>query len=234
MLELKNINTRRGVVDVLNNVTLTVDEQEVICLVGRNGAGKTTVVETIMGHLPIRSGQVVFRGEDITLLPPHQRVRRGIGYTPDYCGIFPDLTVAENMMVSKLVNKSSQRVKVEWQQQADQIFPEIQELMERPGLNLSGGQKKMLSIVRAMALSPSLLILDEALEGLAPLVVSRFIEAVKKIKNMGISLFLAESNLHVASRISDRLYAIDRGEIIFHGTPDQFLDNEEVVKTIYG
>ena len=234
MLQVKDICTRRGVVDALSNVTLTVEEREVICLVGRNGAGKTTLVETIMGHLPMRSGQVVFRGEDISLMPPHQRVRRGMGYTPDYCGIFPELTVAENMKVSELASKKSHRGRLDWEQRMDSIFPEIREFMERPGMNLSGGQKKMLSIARAMAQSPSLLILDEALEGLAPVVVSRFVDAVREIKDMGISLLLAESNLRVASRIADRLYAIDRGEIIFHGTQDQFLNNDEVVKSIYG
>ena len=234
MLEIRNVHTRRGVVDVLHNVTLEVYEQEVVCLVGRNGAGKTTVAETIMGHLSMRSGQIVFRGEDIGLLPPYQRVRRGIGYAPDYCGIFPSLTVAENMMISELVNKSSQQGKLDRKRQIVSIFPEIQEFLKRPGVNLSGGQKKMLAIARAMTLSPSLLVLDEALEGLAPVVVSRFIDAVFKIKEMGISLLLAESNLHVASRIADRMYAIDRGEIIFDGTPDQFLKNKELVKTIYG
>ncbi len=234
MLEIRNVHTRRGVVDVLHNVTLEVYEQEVVCLVGRNGAGKTTVAETIMGHLSMRSGQIVFRGEDIGLLPPYQRVRRGIGYAPDYCGIFPSLTVAENMMISELVNKSSQQGKLDRKRQIVSIFPEIQEFLKRPGVNLSGGQKKMLAIARAMTLSPSLLVLDEALEGLAPVVVSRFIDAVFKIKEMGISLLLAESNLRVASRIADRMYAIDRGEIIFDGTPDQFLKNKELVKTIYG
>ena len=234
MLEIRNIHTRRGVVDVLHNVTLEVYEQEVVCLVGRNGAGKTTLAETIMGHLSMKSGQIVFRGEDIGLLPPYQRVRRGIGYAPDYCGIFPNLTVAENMMISELVNKSSQQGKLVQKRQIISIFPEIQEFLKRPGVNLSGGQKKMLAIARAMTLFPSLLVLDEALEGLAPVVVSRFIDAVLKIKEMGISLLLAESNLRVASRIADRMYAIDRGEIIFHGTPDQFLNNKELVKTIYG
>ena len=234
MLEIRNVHTRRGVVDVLHNVTLEVYEQEVVCLLGRNGAGKTTVAETIMGHLSMRSGQIVFRGEDIGLLPPYQRVRRGIGYAPDYCGIFPSLTVAENMMISELVNKSSQQGKLDRKRQIVSIFPEIQEFLKRPGVNLSGGQKKMLAIARAMTLSPSLLVLDEALEGLAPVVVSRFIDAVFKIKEMGISLLLAESNLRVASRIADRMYAIDRGEIIFDGTPDQFLKNKELVKAIYG
>ena len=234
MLEIRNVHVRRGVVDVLHDVTLTVAEQEVVCLVGRNGAGKTTVAEAIMGHLPVGSGQIMFRGQDIVMFPPYQRARRGIGYGPDYCGVFPKLTVAENMKISELVTAGSPESKQDRQQQIISVFPEIREFMDRQGLYLSGGQKRMLAIARAMALSPTLLVLDEALEGLAPVVVSRFIDAVIRIKEMGISLLLAESNLRVAARIADRIYAIDRGEIIFHGTPGQFLNNEVAVKTIYG
>ena len=234
MLEVKNVHARRGVVDVLRDVTLTVEEREVVCLVGRNGAGKTTVAEAIMGHLPVRSGQIMFRGQDIAPLPPFQRARRGIGYGPDYCGVFPRLTVAENLTISELVTAASPEAKQDRQRQIVSIFPEMREFMDRQGLNLSGGQKRMLAIARAMALSPSLLVLDEALEGLAPVVVSRFIDAVIRIKELGISLLLAESNLRVAARIADRIYAIDRGEIIFHGTPGQFLNDEDAMKTIYG
>jgi branched-chain amino acid transport system ATP-binding protein len=114
------------------------------------------------------------------------------------------------------------------------VFPEIKELTDRQGVNLSGGQRKMVAIARAMALSPSLLLLDEAFEGLAPVVIARFSEAVHKIKDMGISILIAESNLVTASGIADRLYAIDRGEIIFHGTPEEALQNEEVMKTLRG
>jgi branched-chain amino acid transport system ATP-binding protein len=114
------------------------------------------------------------------------------------------------------------------------VFPEVKEFTGRRGLNLSGGQKKMVAIARAMTLSPSILLLDEPFEGLAPVVVNRFIDAVKKIKGMGISLLIAESNLNTATRIADRLYAIDRGEIIFQGDPKNALGNEEVMKTIRG
>jgi branched-chain amino acid transport system ATP-binding protein len=207
--------------------------------VGRNGAGKTTTIESIMGLLPVRSGEVRLKGEDISALPTHLRARMGIGYAPEDCGIFQDLTVAENLLVSQwLAGASSRDQDPATQERAGEriysVFPEVRELTRRRGLHLSGGQKKMVAIARAMALAPSLLLLDEAFEGLAPVVVARFREAVIKIKEMGISLLIAESNLASASRIADRLYAIDRGEIIFHGDPQEALQNEEVMKTIRG
>lgn len=234
MLELKNIHTHRGAVHVLNALSITVRDREVVCLVGRNGAGKTTVAETIMGYLPVRSGQIILRGQDIINLPPYQRARRGIGYAPDYSGVFTELTVAENMMISELVIARSARNGKVTKEQILSIFPEIREFSSQLGRNLSGGQKKMVAIARAMALSPSLLLLDEAFEGLAPIVVSRFAKAVKEIKELGISLLMAESHLAAVSRVADRIYAIDRGEIIFHGIPNDFRQNSEVLRTISG
>jgi branched-chain amino acid transport system ATP-binding protein len=240
MLELKEINTYRGPAHILHGVSLTVNEQEVVCLVGRNGAGKTTTIDSIMGLLPVRSGTITFHGEDIARLPAHARARRGIGYAPEDCGIFPELTVEENFMISRVLSRASGRVKAatltsaEAEERALSVFPEVRELTRREGLHLSGGQKKMVAIARAMTLSPSLLLLDEAFEGLAPVIVTRFTDAVNKIKAMGISILLAESNLGNASRIADRLYAIDRGEIIFHGRPEEALGNGEVMKALRG
>ncbi len=240
MLELKEINTYRGPAHILHGVSLTVNEQEVVCLVGRNGAGKTTTIESIMGLLPVRSGHIVFHGEDIAHLPAHLRARRGIGYAPEDCGIFPELTVEENFMISRVLASASGRVKEGTfaggnpEERALSVFPEVKELTRREGLHLSGGQKKMVAIARAMTLAPSLLLLDEAFEGLAPVVVSRFTDAVNKIKEMGISILIAESNLANASRIADRLYAIDRGEIIFHGHPEEALGHEDVMKALRG
>jgi branched-chain amino acid transport system ATP-binding protein len=234
MLELKNIHTHRGAVHVLNALSIAVSEREVVCLVGRNGAGKTTVAETIMGYLPAQSGQIVLRDEDITGLPPHQRARRGIGYAPDYTGIFTDLTVAENLAVAELAVSANVPAKNAARDHILSIFPEIRGFSDQLGRNLSGGQRKMVAIARAMALSPSLLLLDEAFEGLAPVVVARFSEAVKKIKASGLSLLMTESHLAAASRVADRIYAIDRGEIIFQGTPDEFRRNREVLKIISG
>ena len=246
LLEVDNINTFRGPAHILRNLSIDVDADEVVALVGRNGAGRTTIIESIIGLLPIRSGRITFRGADIGKLPPHRRAKHGIGYAPENSGIFPELTVAENLMISRWLAEKAARgaggadaahgaaVKVDAHEQALTVFPEVRLFMSRPGLNLSGGQKKMVSIARAMALAPSLMILDEAFEGLAPVIVKRFREAVLKIKEMGIALLLAESNLMSAAAIADRIYVIDRGEIIFKGTPKDALANEEVMRALRG
>jgi branched-chain amino acid transport system ATP-binding protein len=239
MLEVNAIDTHRGPAHILNGVSLRVDREEVVCLVGRNGAGKTTTIESIMGFLPTRSGRIVFRDEDVTTLPPHERAKRGIGYSPEDCGIFPDLSVGENLMISRwlgaeVASRRNDKQRQDPEAQAFALFPEVQSLLQRRGLHLSGGQRKMVAIARAMMLSPSLLLLDEAFEGLAPVVVNRFIEAVMRIKAMGVSILLAESHLGAAARIGDRLYAIDRGEIIFHGPPKEALADEKVVKALRG
>jgi branched-chain amino acid transport system ATP-binding protein len=239
MLEIAEIHTYRGPAHILRGVSLSVNTGEVVCLVGRNGAGKTTMMESIMGLLTVRAGRISFHGTEITGLPAHKRARLGMGYAPEDCRIFPDLTVAENLMISRWLSESSKRDGAEGadgdvEDRIYSVFPEVRDLTRREGLHLSGGQKKMVAIARAMALSPTLLLLDEAFEGLAPVVVTRFIEAVTKIKDMGISLLIAESNLANASRVADRMYAIDRGEIIFHGHPEEAIGNEEVMKALRG
>ncbi len=239
MLELSEINTFRASAHILHDVSMTVGEGEVVCLVGRNGAGKTTTMESIMGLLSTRSGSIRFHEEEISALPPHERAARGIGYAPEDCGIFPDLSVDENLMISRwLSEKKSAGEKGgdggSGEERYFSVFPEVRELLGRRGLNLSGGQKKMVAIVRAMALSPSLLLLDESFVGLAPVAVARFREAIIKINEMRISLLVAESNLVTAASVADRLYAIDRGEIIFHGTPQEAIENEAVMKVLRG
>jgi branched-chain amino acid transport system ATP-binding protein len=237
LLDVKDINTYRGPAHILRGVSITVDTEEVVALVGRNGAGRTTIIESITGLLPIRSGQIRFRDEEITSLPPHRRARRGIGYAPEDSGIFPELTVAENLMISRWLAQNKQRgaeADGDTETRVFTVFPEVRQLVGRQGLNLSGGQKKMVAIARAMALAPYLLILDEAFEGLAPAVVKRFREAVMTIKAMGVSLLIAESNLVSAAAIADRLYVVDRGEIVFHGRPQQALADEDVMRTLRG
>jgi branched-chain amino acid transport system ATP-binding protein len=224
-------------------VSIAVDNDEVVALVGRNGAGRTTIIESITGLLPVRSGRIRFRDDEITALPPHRRAKLGIGYAPENSGIFPELTVAENLMISRWLSAKTGRPGTKGathggdgdsEEGAFRVFPEVRALLARQGLNLSGGQKKMVAIARAMALAPYLLILDEAFEGLAPVVVKRFREAVMMIKAMGISLLIAESNLVSAAAIADRLYVIDRGEILFNGTPDEALADEEVMRALRG
>jgi branched-chain amino acid transport system ATP-binding protein len=239
MLELERINTFRGPAHILNSVSLKVGDAESVVLVGRNGAGKTTTIDSIMGLLPVRSGTVVFNGKNITRLPTHARALAGIGYSPEDAGIFPDLTVAENFLISQsLARAAGKAAPIAGDSGIDErvltLFPEVRAFTKRRGLFLSGGQKKMVAIARAMTLSPTILLLDEPFEGLAPVVVTRIIEAVTQIKAMGVSLLIAESNLMTASRVADRLYAIDRGEIIFEGPPARAFENQEVMKTIRG
>jgi ABC-type branched-subunit amino acid transport system ATPase component len=227
MLELDRIETYRGPAQILRSVSLTLAGGEAVCLVGRNGAGKTTTIDTIMGLLPARSGVVRFKGQEVTRLPAHERARLGIGYAPEDCGIFPDLTVEENFQITAWLGKKAPT-------QVFAVFPEIKTFLGRRGLHLSGGQKKMLAITRALTLEPAVLLLDEPFEGLAPVVVTRFIEAVRTIKALGVSVLIAESHVQNAGRIADRLYAIDRGEIIFSGRPAELLGNADVMRTLHG
>ncbi len=146
LLEVEAINTFRGSAHILRGVSLKVDDGEVVSLVGRNGAGRTTIIESITGLLPVRSGQIRFRGEDITKFAPHKRAKRGIGYAPENSGIFPELTVAENLMISRWGSDKTARGAaggVDAEAQALTVFPEVGKFLSRPGLNLSGGQKKM-------------------------------------------------------------------------------------------
>ncbi len=233
VLQLASLVTYRGPAQILREVSLRVDDGEAVCLVGRNGAGKTTTIDSIMGLLGARGGQISFRGQDITRLPAHARARLGIGYAPEDCGIFPELTVEENFQITQWITGGPAGEGAANEKIFD-VFPEVRGFLTRRGLHLSGGQKKMVAITRAMTLSPSVLLLDEPFEGLAPVVVTRFIEAVKAIKGLGISVLIAESNVTNAARVADRLYAIDRGEIIFEGRPREVLQNQDVLKTIRG
>jgi branched-chain amino acid transport system ATP-binding protein len=240
LLNVERINTFRGPAHVLRDVSLEVRANESVCLVGRNGAGKTTTIDSIMGLLPVRAGRITFLGRDVTRLPAHARALSGIGYSPEDAGIFPDLTVAENFRISQSLARTAGKgaAALTGEDGIDarvfDLFPEVRAFVTRRGLYLSGGQKKMVAIARALTLSPAVLLLDEPFEGLAPVVVTRIIEAVTRIKAMGIALLIAESNLMTASRVADRLYAIDRGEIIFEGPPARAFEDVEVMKTLRG
>jgi len=204
--------------------------------VGRNGAGKTTTIDSIIGLLPLRSGRIAFQNQDVSSMPAYKRARLGIGYSPEDSGVFPDLTVSENLQLFRWLALSSGRAAqvVDSEERVFHVFPEVRELLQRRGLHLSGGQRKMVTIARAMMLAPAILLLDEPFEGLAPVVVTRLIEAVRQIKELKISVLIAESNLANATRVADRLYAIDRGEIIYHGDPRKVTENKAVMETIRG
>jgi branched-chain amino acid transport system ATP-binding protein len=232
-LKIENLECRVASTNILRSCSLEVEDQEIVCLIGRNGAGKSSILKSIIGLYPSRTGRIYFNDQDITRLSSHARVQMGIAYAPEDSRLFLDLTVEENIKLGLWITNRSEKAGSFDLHKAFQIFPAIEKLIKRQAGTLSGGEKKMVSISRALALNPSLVLLDESFEGLSPLVVSAFSHAMENIKvDLGVSILLAESNVHNASYVAERSYIIDRGEIIFEGTPSQILENEELLKLV--
>ncbi|RLA78655.1 MAG: ABC transporter ATP-binding protein [Deltaproteobacteria bacterium] len=226
MLEVNGIHTYYGLSHILFGVSLKVERGEVVCLLGRNGAGKTTTMKSIAGLVPPREGRIIFKGEEITGLEPYRIARKGIGYVPDDRRIFADLTVEENLEIAE-----RRRDGDGWsRERVYELFPALKEIRDRRGGCLSGGEQKMLAIARALMTNPELLLLDEPMEGLAPVLVQALEEQILRLKEAGLTVLLAEQNVRSALRISDRGYIIDNGQIRYHGTIQDLRENEEVRK----
>jgi branched-chain amino acid transport system ATP-binding protein len=224
MLEVNEIHTYYGLSHILFKVSLTVNKGEVVGLLGRNGAGKSTTMRSIMGLTPPRQGRIFFNQEDITGEKPFQLFRKGIGYVPDDRRVFADLTVEDNLTI--VHNRTD-----EWnKERVYELFPALGEIKTRRAGNLSGGEQQMLTIARALMGSPELLLLDEPTEGLAPLIVRDLEEQILKLKDAGISILLSEQNIKSALKMISRAYVIDNGWIRFEGTVDELAGNEEVKK----
>jgi branched-chain amino acid transport system ATP-binding protein len=229
LLKIENLDVFIGSTQILRNISLGVNEGEIVCLLGRNGAGKSSTIKSTVGLYPSRSGKIIFKEKDITSLTPRKKVLSGIGYSPEDTRIFTELTLEENINLSTWVRGKGEIFSYE---KIFAIFPKIKDFMDRKGLNLSGGEKKMVSVARALALNPSLLLLDEAFEGLAPLVVNHFMDALKQIRKLGVTILLGESNARIVSQVTERTYIIERGEIIFEGHPREILENEKLLKLV--
>ncbi|MEW5724023.1 MAG: ABC transporter ATP-binding protein [Thermodesulfobacteriota bacterium] len=227
-LIVEKINTFYGLSHILFDVSLEVDQGEVVVLLGRNGAGKTTTMLSIMGLTPPRAGGVKYRGRDITGLPPFKVARLGLGFVPEDRRIFPDLTVYANLDVGR---KAGRRNNTRWPlERIYELFPVLKDFAHRLGGTLSGGQRQMLTIARTLMGDPDLLLLDEPSEGLAPIVVQelgRFLEVVKK---EGVTILLSEQNLKFALKHADRAYIVDNGIIKYQGGIEELGRNEEVKK----
>lgn len=222
MLEVRGIDTFYGQSHVLFDVSLSVRKGEAVGLLGRNGAGKTTTMKTVCGMLRPRKGEILFEGEDVTGCKPYRLVRRGVCYVPDDRRIFADLTVGDNLGIVH-------RRAGDWDRdRVYDLFPALREIRNRRAGVLSGGEKAMLAVGRALMSSPKLLLLDEPTEGLAPLIVRSLEEQILRLKETGISILLSEQNLKSSLKLIDRAYVIDNGRIRYEGTAKDLADNEEI------
>jgi branched-chain amino acid transport system ATP-binding protein len=218
---------------ILRRVALDVGPQEVVCLVGRNGAGKSTLLRTVMGYLRPRAGSIEFKGSEIAGRPTHEIAKAGIGFAPEDSGIFADLTVAENIAIATWTRPGGRPAR-ERIDAAHAVFPVLRGYAARKGPALSGGERKMLSIARALALDPELLLLDEPFEGLSPAIVPAVADGIAAITRQGHAILLAESNIHHVPAFAARLYVIERGEIIFAGAPADVRRDTAVMRVIGG
>ncbi|MBE9523181.1 MAG: ABC transporter ATP-binding protein [Proteobacteria bacterium] len=227
MLEVEEIHTFYGLSHILFGVSLSIESGKVVCLLGRNGAGKSTTLKSIMGLTPPKQGSIRFKEEEIAGKQPYMLVRKGIGYVPDERRIFADLTVADNLEIAERKVEGGEG----WdKERVYELFPTLKGIASRMGGCLSGGEQKMLAIGRALMCNPELLLLDEPTEGLAPVMVKVLEDRLGTLKQTGLTVLLAEQNVKTTLRLSDHGYIIDDGKIRYHGSVDELKENEEVRK----
>ena len=217
LLELQDVHTYYGEAHILQGVSLTVDEGEVVTLIGRNGAGKTTTLRSIMGIVRPRHGAVRLRDEDITGLGTHEIARRGIAWVPEERRVLPNLTVMENLKLGLLGARADGQPRID---EVLAYFPRLRERIAHRGRHLSGGEQQMLAIGRGLVASPSVMLVDEPTEGLAPLLVQNLTDILGAINRRGTTILLVEQTLEVALALSHRLYVMDQSRVQFEGTPE--------------
>jgi branched-chain amino acid transport system ATP-binding protein len=233
MLSVQNLAVDILGSPVLRGVTFEVNAGELVCLVGRNGAGKTTSFRTVMGFRRPLAGRIAFDGRDILGLRPFAIARLGIGFAPEESEVFGELTVAENIALPTWTCPGPRTAQARLEE-AYRVFPRLEQYRQRGGHALSGGERKMVSIARALALGPKLLLLDEPTEGLSPVIVPSIIDGLAAIRAFGHAVCIAESNIHHVPDFADRLYVIERGEIIFAGKPHAARQDAAVRRVIEG
>jgi branched-chain amino acid transport system ATP-binding protein len=226
MLEVTDLHAFYGKSHVLHGVHLTVGDGEIVSLLGRNGVGRSTTVKAVMGQVAAR-GSIRFKGEELIGAKPHDIARRGLGYVPEDRSIFPDLTVRQNLMLGMKGRKESGRWRMD---DMFDLFPRLRERADTPGGVLSGGEQQMLTLCRTLMGDPDLVMIDEPTEGLAPMIVEQVGRFLVEIGKRGISILLVEQKLAIALDISQRLYVMGHGRIVFEGTPADLRENESVRK----
>lgn len=215
MLEVVNLTARYGRAQILNGVSLTLAQHEVVALLGRNGAGKTTTMKCIMGLVEKKAGEIRYDGRSLMKLSPHMICRAGLGYVPEERRIFPDLTVEENLEVGRRPARADAPVWTE--ERLFELFPNLAERRRNLGKQLSGGEQQMLTIARTLMGNPKAVLLDEPSEGIAPVIVEQMAKVIGELKSEGLSVLLSEQNLHFARAVSDRAIIIEKGTLRFDG-----------------
>jgi branched-chain amino acid transport system ATP-binding protein len=227
VLEVKDIHTYYGSSYILQGVSLTVSKEEVACLLGRNGAGKSTTLKTIMGIVSPREGMILFKGEEIRGLKPFQIAWKGVGYVSEDRRIYPDFSVRENLEI--VPHRKDEGM--QWGlRESFTLFPQLKLIERRLGKQLSGGEQQMLTIARTLMGNPELVLLDEPSQGLAPIMVTTLIEAIKKMRSLGITLLMSEQNIHLAIKVASRVYILDNGRVVFESSIDDFVKNEAIAR----
>ncbi|HEY9065193.1 MAG TPA: ABC transporter ATP-binding protein [Burkholderiaceae bacterium] len=231
LLEARNLNAWYGAAHILFDVGLQVNRGEVVALMGRNGAGKSTTLKALMGMLAKRKGEIAFLGQDIARREPHEVARMGLGYVPETRRIFADLTVMENLEVGRQPPRrwaDGSAAPLWTPERLFKLFPNLGEMPDRPGGRMSGGEQQMLTVARTLMGNPLLVLLDEPSEGVAPVIVEQMAQMILELKAQGVSILLSEQNMHFAELVSDRAYVLEKGQIRYQASMAELAANEEV------
>jgi branched-chain amino acid transport system ATP-binding protein len=227
MLRVENLNAWYDRSHVLQGISLDVNKGEIVTLMGRNGAGKTTTLRSLMGLLSKRQGKASIDGISFLDLPAHERFHLGLAYVPEDRRIVPGLTVKENLELGVISQKKRGDMNILVDEIAE-TFPRLKERLHQDGTSMSGGEQQMLAIARAMIAKPKVILLDEPSEGIMPVLVEEMFELFAKLKQQGLTILLVEQNVQKALKISDRAFILDQGEIVFHDTAQNLLNNDEI------
>jgi len=237
IMDVENLNAWYGAAQIIFNINLHISAGEVVALMGRNGAGKSTTLRTLMGMMPRRSGRVTFLGNSIGELQPFQIARQGLGFVPEDRRIFTDLTVLENLNIGRQPSRQFPNADPApfWSlEDIFSLFPNLASISDRLASEMSGGEQQMLSIARTLMGNPLAILLDEPSEGIAPVIVEKIGEMILKLKSKGVSIILSEQNLHFASWVCDRAYILEKGEIQYSAPMNELLENKEVMLKYLG
>ena len=229
LLEVKDINVHYGKIAALKGISIEVNEGEIVSLIGANGAGKTTTLKTISGLRPLSSGQILFNGEDISKTPGHKRVQLGIGQSPEGRGVFPGMTVQENLLMGAYTRKGDLSGDLD---EVYELFPRLNERKTQFGGTMSGGEQQMIAIGRALMTKPKVLLLDEPSMGLAPMLIAQIFTIIKEINSRGTTVLLVEQNAQQALKLSDRAYVLETGRVV-KSAPGVELLNAPGVRAAY-